>query len=191
MSENIENSQQPALATDVYELQGVFPNDAALQEAMGKLSLAGFDHADLSLPDAKALKDTPDTASAATDSIDVGQLRTMASGMTGVAAGMAAGAIVATGGLAAPVVAAIGGASAIGAVVAVSGVGAAVDNAGAEARDRLGAEGKLILAVRIRSPEMLPKAEAAMREAGATALTGVADEDQAMTRGLSSTSWTG
>ena len=191
MSENTQNSEQPALATDVYELQGKFPNDAALQVAMGKLSLAGFDHADLSLPDPTAVTDTPDAAAAATDDVDKGQIRTMASGMSGAAAGMVAGAVVATGGLAAPVVAAIGGASALGAVVATSGVGAAVDKADVEARDRLGAEGKLILAVRIKSSDLLPKAEAALREAGATELTGIADVDKAMTRGTSSTSWTG
>jgi hypothetical protein len=40
----------PAMAEMVEEVQGVFPSNAALQDAMGKLRMVGFDHADLSLP---------------------------------------------------------------------------------------------------------------------------------------------
>jgi hypothetical protein len=192
MSDNVQNSAQPALADEVQELQASFPNDAALQTAIGKLELAGFDHADLSLPDPNAPVDTPDSADAATDHVDRGQLRTMASGMAGTTAGFAvAGVLLATGGVAAPVVAALGGASAIGTVLATSGVSNAVDAAGASARDALGAEGKLILAVRIRSAELSAKAEAVLRESGGTNITGIVDAEQAKTRGVSSTSWTG
>lgn len=192
MSDNVENSEQPALSDEVQEIQASFPNDAMLQDAIGKLEHDGFDHADLSLPDPYVADDTPDSAEAATDDVDRGQLRTMASGMAGTTAGFAvAGVLLATGGLAAPVVAAIGGASAIGTVLATSGTSNAVDAAASTARDKLGAEGKLILAVRIRSAELQTKAEAILREAGATALTAIVDADQAKTRGTSSASWTG
>lgn len=192
MSDHVENSQQPALATEVQELQANFPTDAALQVAMGQLELAGFDHADLSLPDANAPVDTPDSADAATGNVDRGQLRTMASGMAGTTAGFAvAGVLLASGGVAAPVVAALGGVSAVGTVLATSGVSNAVDTAAATARDALGAEGKLILAVRIRSAELAATAETVLREAGGTDITGIIDADHAKTRGVSSTSWTG
>lgn len=192
MSENIENVEQPALSDDVQELQASFPNDAALQTAIGELELAGFDHADLSLPDAEAPVDTPDSAEAATDHVDRGQLRTMASGMAGTAAGMvAAGVIVATGGLAAPVVAAVGGASALGTIAVTSGASAAKDAADAKTRDELGAAGKLILAVRIRSADWREKALNVFQAAGATAITAIEDAGQAKTRGTSSASWTG
>lgn len=192
MSDNVENNQQPGLSDEVQEIQANFLTDAALQDAIGKLEHAGFDHADLSLPDPYAPDGTPDSAEAATDDVDRGQLRTMASGMAGTTAGFAvAGALLATGGLAAPVVAAIGGASAIGTVLATSGTSNAVDAAASTARDRLAAEGKLILAVRIRSTELATKAEALLREAGATNLKSIVDAELAKTRGTSSTSWTG
>lgn len=192
MSDNVENTAQPALSDEVQEIQANFPTDAALQEAIVKLEHDGFDHADLSLPDPHATEDTPDSAKAATGDIDRGQLRTMASGMAGTTAGFAvAGALLATGGLAAPVVAALGGASAIGTVLATSGTSNAVDAAASAARDQLGAEGKLILAVRIRSTEQAGKAEAILRESGATDLKAVVDAEMAKTRGVASTSWTG
>lgn len=192
MSDNVQNNQQPGLTDEVQEIQANFPTDATLQDAIGKLEHAGFDHADLSLPDPHAPDVTPDSAGAATDDIDRGQLRTMASGMAGTTAGFAvAGALLATGGLAAPVIAAIGGASAIGTVLATSGTSNAVDAAASTSRDKLGAEGKLILAVRIRSAELAIKAETILREAGATALKAVKDSAEAKTRGTNSTSWTG
>lgn len=192
MSDNVEKPVQPALADEVQEIQAHFPADAALQAAIGQLELAGFDHADLSLPDPHAVVDTPDSAQAATGDVDRGQLRTMASGMAGATAGIGvAGVLLATGGLAAPVVAAIGGTSAIGTVLATSGLSNAVDSAAAAARDRLGAEGKLILAVRIRSAELATKAETLLREAGGTEITGILDAELAKTRGVNATSWTG
>ena len=192
MSDNVEKSEQPALADTVQEMQARFPNDATLQAAMGNLEQAGFDRADLSLPDPHVAVDTPDSADAATGDIDRGQLRTMASGMAGTTAGFAvAGVLLATGGVAAPVVAALGGASAIGTVIATSGASNAVDAAGSAARDTLGAAGKLILAVRIRSAELSAKAEAVLRESGGTDITAIVDANQAHTRGVSSTSWTG
>ena len=192
MSDNVKKSAQPALPDQVQELQANFPNDASLQAAMAQLEMAGFDRADLSLPDPHAVVDTPDSADAPTGDIDRSQLRTMASGMAGTTAGFAvAGVLLATGGVAAPVAAALGGVSALGTVLATSGASNAVDAAGAAARDALGAAGKLILAVRIRSPDLAAKAEAALREAGGTEITGIVEASQAQTRGLNSTSWTG
>src|SRR5579862_3692060 len=40
----------PPLPEAVQEVRGFFPSDAALQDAIGRLSMAGFDRADISLP---------------------------------------------------------------------------------------------------------------------------------------------
>jgi hypothetical protein len=182
----------PALKDHVEELQGHFPNDATMQDALSRLTLLGFDRADFSVPEPDPAVATPEQgADAAPTHVDNTQLRTMASGMTGSAAGMALGALAATGVVAIPVVAAAAGVGALGAAAATTGVGVTAEQAGAAARDRLGAEGKLVLAVRIRDAAHLGAAEAAMREAGATGITRVERVDEALTRGVSASSWTG
>ena len=40
----------PSLSDTIQEVQGVFPNDRALQDAIGRLTRTGFDRAALSLP---------------------------------------------------------------------------------------------------------------------------------------------
>lgn len=183
----------PALTGEVHEVQGRFPNDAALQDALGRLALAGFDHADFSLPDPNAAAKTPDQgAEAATDEIDKSQVRTMASGMASAsAASLVAGVLIATGGAAAPVVAAAAGVTALGTAAATSGAGVMADQANVHERDRLGAEGKLILAVRTDTHEKVQQAIEAMRQAGAQDVNSITRADEAMTRGVSSASWTG
>ncbi len=181
----------PTLSDGVQELQAYFPNDAALQDAMARLTLLGLDRADLSLPDVHAATATPDAADAATSDIDTQQVRTMASGITGTAAGMVVAATLATGGLAAPLVAVGAGLSALGAAATTTGVGVAADQAGSSERDRLGAEGKLILAVRMRTPEQAQAATDAMRDAGATKVAAITRASEAMTRGVNASSWTG
>ncbi len=181
----------PALSEEVQELQAYFPNDATLQDAMGRLTLLGFDRADLSLPDMHSAEATPDQADAATSDIDSKQVRTMASGITGTAAGMAVAATLATGGLAAPLVAAGAGLSALGVAAATTGVGVAADQAGSSERDRLGAEGKLILAVRIRTQEQTRNATEALNGAGATKVASITRASEAVTRGVNAASWTG
>lgn len=103
------------------EVQARFRDDAALQEAIEQLGLAGYDRTDFSLP-----KDQPTSGlSASSDDVDNQQLRTMGSSMAGTVAAFAlAGATIATGGAAA--VAALG-AAAIGAgtIAAASTAGAA------------------------------------------------------------------
>ena len=183
----------PALANEVQEIQGKFPNDDALQDALSRLTLLGFDHADFSLPDLNAPTETPDEgASAATDDIDTQQVRTMASGLTGATAGVAvAGVLAATGGVAAPLIAAAAGASALGAAAATTGAGVVADQANSGERDRLGAEGKLVLAVRTRTAERVSQARQAMEEAGAIEVRNVERAEEALTRGVNATSWTG
>lgn len=193
MSDKMIENQGPALSSTVHEVQGHFPNDATLQDAMGRITLLGLDRADLSvpMPHNDTNPATPDEAAAAPSSLDTQQIRTMASGITGTAAGMGLAAVLASGGLAAPIVVAAAGVGAIATSAVTSGGGLAADAANATERDRLGAEGKLILAARIRSSDQLSAVEAAMREAGATDVTQVSREQDVVTRGVNATGWTG
>src|SRR4051812_18964587 len=161
----------PGLQDDVQEVQGRFPDDATLQDALSRLTLAGYDRADFSLPEEQPAGSptTPNEGqNAATDDIDKTQLRTLGSGMAGFAGASAvAGATIATGGaagLATLAAAAVG----LGAAAAATGIGKAVDQADVDARNRRGAFGKLILAVRTRSGEQAGQVSEIMRQAGAT-----------------------
>jgi len=195
MDETVQGTTKPgpALQDEVQEVQGHFPNDAALQDALGRLTLAGYDRADFSLPeDQPGTLPTPnESQNAATDDIDKTQLRTMASGMAGFAGAAAvAGATIATGG-AAGVAALAAGAIGAGVMAATTGTGKAVDQADVDERNRKGAMGKLILAVRTGSAAQAQQVMQIMREAGAGEVSPVTRTDDALTRGVSAASWTG
>lgn len=191
---NTDPAQGPSHAVSVQEVQGHFPSDATMQAALGELTLAGYDRADLSLPEEQAAvaSGTPsEGADNPTDSTDKAQLRTLGTGMAGYLGAVAvAGATIATGGTAAL---AIGAAAAVGVggAAAAEVVGQAADKAQVAVRDQQGAEGRLILAVRVRSPEQSEQVTQMMRTAGATDVTPVTRTDQALTAGYSSASWTG
>ena len=195
MDETVQGTSKagPALQDSVQEVQGHFPNDAALQDALSRLTLAGYDRADFSLPEEQttALPTPNESQNAATDDIDKTQLRTMASGMAGFAGAAAvAGATIATGGAAGVATLA---ATAIGAgmMAATTGAGKAVDQADVDERNRKGAIGKLILAVRTRSEAQAQQVMQIMREAGAGEASPITRTDEALTRGVSAASWTG
>ena len=184
----------PALAETVTEVQAHFHDDAALQAALGRLTLAGFDRADFSLPtdnQASAAATPNEGAATPVDQIDKSQLRTMGTSMAAYAgAVIAAGATLATGGAAAVAVAAAAAAG-IGGAVAVNTAGRAADTGHAEERNQLGAEGKLILAVRTISSAQVTEATAIMHEAGAMSVDTVERGADMLTTGVSSASWTG
>lgn len=194
MSASTDPAQGPAHTTSVQEVQGHFPSDAAMQAALGNLTLVGYDRSDFSLPEEQAAthSGTPNEgAENPTDSTEKAQLRTLGTGMVGyIGAVAAAGVTIATGGAAAL---AVGAAAAVGAgtAVAAESVGQAADKAQVAERDRQGAEGKLILAVRVRSPEQSDQVTEIMRNSGATNVTAVTRTDQALTAGYSAASWTG
>ncbi len=100
----------------ILEAQAVFPSDAALQEAISQLDVAGYDRADLSLPHVvtPAAQATPEQGAENPDSDeDNRQMRTLhASGAGSAAALLAAGVVIGSGGAAAPAVAAAVGAGA-------------------------------------------------------------------------------
>ena len=187
-------AQGPSHTTTVQEVQGCFPNDATMQAALGELTLVGYDRADFSLPEEHAAvsSGTPmEGADNPTDSTDKAQLRTLGTGMAGYLGAVAvAGATIATGGAAGLAIAAAA-AVGVGGAAAAEVVGQAADKAQVASRDQQGAEGKLILAVRVRTPEQADQVVELMRKSGATNVEPVSRIDKAMTAGYSAASWTG
>lgn len=185
-----EQDDAPAINPRIDEVQAVFPSDAALQDALSKLTLAGCDRADFSLPHTspKASDATPEAGAEDPETdVDGQQVRTLSSGLAGAAAAMAAaGAVVATGGLAAPAI----GAAVIAGVAAgavANAANSATDSAQHEERERAAAEGRLVLTVRVGDPARQPIIERILHESGATRVAAVTRTDNA----ISSADWTG
>lgn len=189
-----QGSTSPTQHEAVQEVQGVFPNDDAMQTALSQLTLAGYDRADFSLPEDQepGEVETPNEgASPPTDDSDKRQLRTMGTSMAGYAGAVAvAGATLATGGAAGLAVAAAA-AVGVGTGAAANAAGQAADKAQVEARNARGREGKLILAVRTRTPEQATQVVDLMEQAGATRTEAVTRPQEALTAGVSAASWTG
>ncbi len=161
----------PGLGEAMDEVRGTFPSDSTLQDGIARLSLAGFDRADISVPDAapSLAGATPEQAAENPNTEDDSrQARTLHTSMAAsVGAMAAAGAVIATGGAALPAVAAaIAGGAGLGA--AVQGVSGATDKAQHAEREQAASRGELLLSVRLRDATRRPLAEAAMREAGAS-----------------------
>jgi hypothetical protein len=166
----------PVINNSIQEVQGIFPSDAALQDAVGRLTRIGFDRASLSLPAASpsAAHATPNEGAANPDmEDDARQIRTLGSSTAAtIGAAVGAGLTVATGGAALPALAAAAGLG----LMAGGGVFAATTAASeAQHDERTDAahHGELVLAVNLRNAGDAPKAEAAMREAGATRVESV------------------
>lgn len=191
MSETSGTKQGPALAASVAEVQGVFPNDQAMQDALSQLELAGYDRADFSLPEEQKAGTPTEGAENPTDDTDKAQLRTMGTSMAGYAGAVAvAGAVIATGGAA---LLAVGGAAAVGVgtAAAANAAGQAADQAAIDGRNRRGAAGTLILAVRTTTQAQADQVIGIMQKTGATRATPVSRGEDALTAGFSAASWTG
>jgi len=194
MSETDSAKEGPSLATSVAEVQGIFSNDDTMQDALSQLTLAGYDRADFSLPEEQhstATATPNESAENPTDDIDKAQLRTLGTGMAGYAGAVAvAGAVLATGGAA---LLAVGGAAIVGAgtAAAAEAVGQAADKNAIGERNRRGAAGTLVLAVRTRTPAQAQQVMDLMQKTGATKVNPVTRSDEAMTAGVSAASWTG
>jgi len=165
-----ENSHSPTINNAIHEVQGIFASDAALQDAIGRLTRAGFDRAAISLPAANpAPADATPSAGAAnpTTEDDMRQTRTLQSSMAATAAALVgAGVTIATGGAAAvAAVAAVGLGAAAGGGVAAAHL--AVDHAQSHGRDVAAEAGELVLSAAAPSPAEVDKARAAMQAAGA------------------------
>jgi hypothetical protein len=146
----------------IHEAVGAFRSEEAMEAAIGELASAGFDRADMShlrltqAPDpvsAKRLADDAGTPrSAIVSDTDVRQLRTLASGLTGVASAFLVGGItVLTGGGAAL---ALAGAALAGggAVAASAAVGKQLGDERHEALDAQAQMGGILLWVRLHAP---------------------------------------
>jgi len=184
----------PGHEATVREVQGVFPDDATMQDALSQLTLAGYDRADFSLPEDQPAGEvvTPnESAASPTDDSDKRQLRTMGTSMAGYAGAVAvAGATLATGGAAGLAVAAAA-AVGIGTGVAANSAGQAADAAQVEERNRRGREGRLILAVHTTTPDQVNQVKNLMQQAGASKAEAIERADQSLTAGVTAASWTG
>jgi hypothetical protein len=164
------NDPADSIAT-LREVRATFASPAQMQDAVSRLSMSGFDRADLSLPSPGLIKgtETPEagTKPASTEA-DARQVRALgASTAAAVAALAAAGVTVATGGAAAPAVAAavVAGGAAGGSVFAIHRAAGHMEQ---QDRDSRAAAGDLVLAVRAATDTKRSAAEAILRAAGAT-----------------------
>ena len=155
------------------EVRARFDDPKRMQDAVNRLSLSGFDRADLSLPShGHSLDETlPETASkpAATEA-DARQARTLGTSTAAAAAALAAAGItVATGGAAAPAVAAalVAGGAAGGVTLAATGAAAGAEQ---HEREDLAESDSLVLSVRIRNASEHDEATTVLRSAGATSV---------------------
>jgi hypothetical protein len=164
-----ENPSTPPATVAPDALLARFRSSQTLDDAITRLEAAGFGREDMGLPDIAppAERNTPEAGSKAaeTDAEDH-YVRVFHSSVGGsFAALMAAAAVAATGGA----VAAIAGV-AIGVGAAVAGAANLLHRALSHSeqieRDRRAAEGRLILAVRVPTPDRRRRAEAAIRDTG-------------------------
>lgn len=155
----------------VHEVRGSFAASELMQDAIRQLSLAGFDRADLAVPEAAppAARSTPESGALEADTDDdARQARTLHTSTAAAVAALAgAGITVATGGAAAPAVAAalIAGSAVGGATYAVSSAANEQEQVELDVRAALG---KLILSVRTPTEAKRSQAESILRSAGAT-----------------------
>ena len=163
------NASSPAIGT-LHELRATFRDPDAMERAIEKLEMSGFDRADLSLPEVMRPVERATLeygAKPADTEADARQTRTLHTSGAAAAGGMAAaGVVVATGGAAAPAVAAalVGGGLAGVAAHALS----SVPNRGEQDdRELKAATGTLVLSVSATTAEKRREAAAVLRAAGA------------------------
>lgn len=165
-------------SNNVRGLRATFATSDQMQDAVSRLSVSGFDRADLSVPSQPS---ESEGASLATESQpasteeDAQQMRTLgASTAATVAALAAAGVTVATGGAAAPVIAAAvaaGGAAGGGVLAAQS----AVNHAEQSSRDVRAEHGALVLTVIAPTAAKQAEAEALLHASGARSVEPLTD----------------
>ena len=159
--------------SDAKEIRATFTTADMMQDAVSKLSMSGFDRADLSLPSPGLVAgtETPEAGSKPVDTdTDAQQGRTLGASTAAAAAALAAaGVTIATGGAAAPAIAAAvaAGGAAGGSIFAATG---AVSKSEQTDRDTRAESGNLVLAVRAATAAKRSQAEAVLREAGATSV---------------------
>ncbi len=193
MSGQTSDKQGPSVAGSVGEVQGVFPSDAAMEEAIAKLTLAGFDRADFSLP-ITSPSTSGSTPNQGADNLmtdtDMRQARNMGTGMAStIGAFAAAGATIATGGVAGVAIAAAAVVG-IGSGLAANAIGTTAKDSQAEGHEAAARAGTLILSVHAETVEKKTEAERIMRAAGASEVASVVRTAEA-DAGVNSAGWTG
>ncbi len=179
----VNQAESPTLTNTIQEVQGIFPSDAALQDAIGRLTRVGFDRAALSLPapNPSAAEATPTQgADDPNTEDDIRQTRTMQTSMAATAAAfVGAGVVAATGGAA---LLAVGAAAGLGLATggAVEGAHIAANNAYSDKRNASAAAGELVLSATAHDPDAVMKATQAMQQAGATRVATVKREGGAI-----------
>ncbi|MBN8875340.1 MAG: hypothetical protein J0H67_21080 [Rhodospirillales bacterium] len=163
-----DTTQPVATGAVLHQVRAHFHDSDRLQAAVTQLGMAGFDRADMSLPNHPADGEaTPETAARPVNTEeDARQQRALHAGMAASAAGMAAaGVVVATGGAALPALAAAvaAGGAAGGGMAAIT---SAVTGSEQTTRDADAGRGMLELAVRAPTPEKRDHAEKILRDAG-------------------------
>jgi hypothetical protein len=159
----------PEFAHDITEVVAVFSDDAMLEDAVNRLTLAGFDRAELSLPVANptAEENTPETgATPLNTGTDRQQARILGTSVAASAVAMAAvGITIATGGAA---IAGLAAAAIAGGATAVvtNAIGQGMEGITQADREMAGQAGDLSLSVRVTSPARTVAAEAALYAAG-------------------------
>jgi hypothetical protein len=158
--------------SELRQVRATFASPEQMQDAVGRLSISGFDRAEMSLPAENVASGHGGTlaeaSKPATTDEDARQARILGASTAGTAAALAAAGItIATGGAAAPAVAAaaLAGAAAGGATFAVHG---AADQNEQHTRDAQAAAGDLVLTVHAKTAAKQQEAEAILRAAGAT-----------------------
>ncbi len=161
----------PILGGTVREVQGLLPDEGALQQATYALLSAGFDRGELSLPDARPNAADPAATESPTDEHDTRQVRTMLTSTVGIAGALIGGTVasVATGGAMLPVaVAAVAAAAGAGGLTQMGFQGAA--DTREAAHDAQGARGTLMLSAVVRDAEKEKLATSILRQQGAVAV---------------------
>jgi hypothetical protein len=172
-AEQTQTVERGRAIAGLHEVSGVFSNTEQMQDAIERLTISGFDRADLSVPEVAApvQRSTPESGAMEADTDeDARQARTLHSSTAAAAAALAgAGIMVATGGAAAPAiaVAVVAGVAAGGATY---GVSSAVNGQEQAVLDARAGTGKLVLSVRAPTEAKRSTAEAVLRESGATKL---------------------
>lgn len=154
----------PPLAASIRELQGFFPSEDALRDAVARLTQAGFDRAELSVPSGAPGMD----AAPPQTEVDQRQARTLGTSMAAGSGAMVGAGIAAAAGIAVAPIAAAAVAGGLAAGALVEAAASAAKSAEDTAERQRAEAGDLILTVRLRDEGRRIEAERALREAGAT-----------------------
>jgi hypothetical protein len=169
--QEVDMSDHAGGTSELRQVRATFANPDQMQDAVGRLSMLGFDRAEMSVPSENVASghegSLAEASKPASTDEDARQARVLGASTAGSAAALAAAGItIATGGAAAPAVAAavLAGTAAGGGTFAVH---QAADKNEQDNREAQAAAGDLVLLVHAKSAEKQQQAESILRAAGA------------------------